>query len=86
MVSPYDGGEADKVVEREERTRKKFEDAYKSGYGSVVFFEDQERIKQYSSKSPDFATVGLSMVQARRMLMISCFPSGPKTPRGSRNT
>lgn len=37
--------------------RGKIEGCFKAGYGTVVFFEDQEVVKEWSAKMPAFEEV-----------------------------
>lgn len=72
-------------AEREERNKKRFETSFKSGYGTIVFFEDQDRLKELSIKSPDFAEVRQYAQKGGCRLKCSFSLYGPTIQRGCCN-
>jgi hypothetical protein len=52
--------------------RGKIEGCFQAGYGTVVFFEDQEVVKSWGEKMPAFEEVCLTLLHLLYVLLTTC--------------
>jgi hypothetical protein len=66
--------------------KKKVDSTYRTGYGTVLFFESHKVLKDWGEKMPNYSKVRLYIDGNAMLLISSNSSSGPRTPPVSSNT